>query len=90
MKETYDLGGRGHAVISASNPQPYERYSVRTANLRMSSEDLVEFGKWVTKFGREAIKQEKAEAKELQKQLETKAGIAVAHAIASLNIQPKD
>lgn len=90
MKETYDLGGRGHAVISASNPQPEDRYSVRVNNLRMDAESLVEFGKWITKFGRNAIKQEKADAKALQEHMETKAGIAVANAIASLNIQPKD
>jgi hypothetical protein len=91
MKHIYEPEeGRGYISVQPSNIPVEERFSVYVNNVGMSANDLVEFGKWASKIGREQIKQDKADAKALQEHLETKAGIAAAIAIASLNIQPKE
>lgn len=62
MKQTFEpTEGRGHVDLQESNPDRAERFSVRTNNVGFSAEDLIAFGKWISKIGRDALKQEKAE-----------------------------
>jgi len=78
--------GRGFLRVTPSFINPDERFAVHAGGLGVGSKGLVELGQWLTKVGREIAKQEKADAKAAaEEHLRTKAGIAAAHAIASLN-----
>jgi hypothetical protein len=65
MKLTYEPDtGRGYVDISDSNIDPDQRYAVRTTSVGVSAKGLVELGQWITKVGRDIIREEKREAKE--------------------------
>lgn len=59
MKQTFEpTDGRGYVDVQESNPSQDERFSLRASNVGFSAQDLIDFGKWISKIGRAAIKVE--------------------------------